>query len=105
MKKLCFCTVAALALMVSSCAVVSTPAGMGVLYTGVTAGENVTSNSVGMKVGTSSATNVLGLVAVGDAGIEAAAKQAGIKKISHVDSKKVSILGIFATYKTVVYGE
>ncbi len=105
MKKLCLISVAAVALLTSSCAVVGTPAGTGVLYTGMTSGEGVTSNTLGNKVGISSATNVLGLVAVGDAGIEAAAKQAGIKKISHVDSKKTSILGLFATYKTVVYGE
>lgn len=56
------------------------PAGVGALYTGMTSGECVTSNTLGNKVGVSSATNVLGLVAVGDAGIEAAAKQAGIKR-------------------------
>ena len=105
MKKILFCAVAAVALLASSCAMVNTPAGVGALYTGRTSGECVTSNTLGNKVGVSSATNVLGLVAVGDAGIEAAAKQAGIKKVSHVDSKKFSILGLFATYKTVVYGE
>lgn len=106
MKKFYLSAVAAVALLVSSCAMVSTPVGMGGLYTGVTSGEIATSNNItGKKVGTSSATNVLGIYAGGDAGINAAAKKAGIKKISHVDTKKMSILGIFATYTTIVYGD
>ncbi|MDE6795827.1 MAG: TRL-like family protein [Muribaculaceae bacterium] len=78
---------------------------MGVLYTGVTEGQIATSNTLGTKVGTSSSTGVLGLVSVGDASIQAAANSANIKKISHVDIKKTSILGLFATYQTIVYGE
>ena len=97
--------VAACAMAFASCAVVSTPAGMGGLYTNVTSGEAVTGNSLGSKVGTSSASNILGIIASGDASIQTAARSAGIKKISHIDSKKNSILGIFATYKTIVYGE
>lgn len=106
MKKVLLSAVAAVALLATSCAVVPTPVGAGVLYTSVTSGEGVTSNALtGKKVGTSSASNILGLVATGNAGIEAAAKNAGIKKITHVDSKKTSILGIFSTYTTTVYGE
>ncbi|MCM1070136.1 MAG: TRL-like family protein [Alistipes timonensis] len=78
---------------------------MGVLYTGVTEGQIATSNSLGTKVGTSSSLGVLGLVSVGDASIQTAANSAGIKKISHVDVQKTSILGLYASYKTVVYGE
>lgn len=102
MKK--FMAIALGAMLMSSCAVVGTGAGMGVLYTGVSEGAAVTANPLGTKVGTSKATNVLGLVATGDASINAAAKSAGIKKVSHVDVKKVSVLGIFAPYTTVVYG-
>lgn len=105
MKKIYLAAVASIALFASSCAMIGTPAGVGAFYTGVTSGEAVTSNNLGKKVGQSSATNVLGLVATGDASIAAAAKEAGIKKISHVDSKKTSILGIFGTYKTIVYGD
>lgn len=102
MKKLMALAVAAV--LLSSCAMVSTGAGMGTLYTGVSEGSAVTANPLGTKVGTSKATNVLGLVATGNASINAAAKSAGIKKISHVDVKKTCILGLFATYTTVVYG-
>lgn len=105
MKKVFFAAAAAIVLLASSCAMVMTPAGTGAIYTGVESGEAVTSNPIGKKVGTSSATNVLGIVATGDASITKAAKAAGIKKISHVDSKKMSILGLFATYTTTVYGD
>lgn len=106
MKKVLLSAVAAVALLATSCAVVNTPVGTGFLYTSVTSGDLATSNTLtGKKVGQSSATNILGLVATGNAGIELAAKNAGIKKISHVDSKKTTILGIFSTYTTTVYGE
>lgn len=104
MKKIGFMAFGLMAMLMSSCAVVGTGAGIGTLYTGVTEGSAVTENPLGTKVGESKATNVLGIVAVGDASINKAAKSAGIKKVSHVDIKKTSILGIFATYTTVVYG-
>jgi len=105
MKKLVLSLGAALVLTLASCSTISTGAGIGALYTGVSEGSIATSNTLGTKVGTSSSTGVLGLVVVGDASIQTAANQAGIKKISHVDVKKQSILGLFATYKTVVYGD
>lgn len=106
MKKLVkiLCAVA-IAVSMTSCATVGTVAGMGTIYTDVAQGENVTSNALGSKVGTAQAKNILGVVAIGDASIQAAAKSAGIKKISHVDSKKTNILGIYATHTTIVYGE
>lgn len=105
MKKLYYAVAASLALIVSSCAMVGTPVGIGAIYTGVNSGEAVTSNPMGKKVGQSTATNILGIVASGDASITTAAKNGGIKKISHVDSKKTSILGIFGSYTTIVYGD
>lgn len=89
----------------SSCASLSSQAGMGFIYTNVQTGEHVTSNPLGSKVGTASVNNILGVYLSGDASIQAAAKSAGIKKISHVDSHKKSILGVFSTYKVIVYGE
>lgn len=89
----------------SSCASISSPAGMGALYTSVKTDGHVTSNPCGTKVGTATATNILGWVLTGDASVETAAKSAGIKKISHVDRENMSILGIYGTYKVIVYGE
>lgn len=105
MKKLLFVCMFAAGLMLASCSMIGTPVGIAGLYTDVTSGVAVTSNNLGNKVGTSSASNILGIVAVGDAGINKAARSAGIKKISHVDQAQTNILGIVSTYKTVVYGE
>lgn len=92
----------AAAMMLQSCG-----AGLvGSLYTNVTTGGDLGANAtVGKKVGEASATSILGLIATGDAGYNAAAENGGIKKISHADVSVNSILGIFTTYKTVVYGE
>lgn len=105
MKKLALGVVAAMSMALASCSVVTTGSGMGALYTGVTEGAVATGNTLGTKVGTSQSIGVLGLVSVGDASIQTAAHAAGIKKISHVDVKKMSVLGLFAQYTTVVYGE
>lgn len=78
---------------------------LGAAYVDATGPVAATSNPVGKKVGTSSSTNVLGIVYTGDGGINKAAKDGGIKKISHVDQEQTSILGLFTTYKTIVYGE
>jgi hypothetical protein len=103
MKKLFF--ICAATLLMTSCATISSPVGSAFLYTQVKTGEGVTSNQIGTKVGTAKASNVLGIVASGDASIQTAANSAGIKKISHVDSEKFNILGLFSTYQIFVYGE
>lgn len=96
---------AAATLALSSCSVITTSAGVGSVYTDVTEGMTATSNSLGNKVGTSTAMGVLGIIATGDASIQTAAHSGGIKKISHVDVKKMSVLGIFSNFTTIVYGE
>ena len=59
----------------------------------------------GSKTGTSSAVGILGVVAVGDASVAAAARDGGITTINTVDNKGTSILGIYAKYETIVTGE
>ncbi len=92
------------AMTFSSCAIVKTPL-TGFIYTDMKAPFAVTSNANSSKVGTAKAQSILGVVATGDASIEAAAKSAGITKIHHVDEHATGILGIVATYEVVVYGE
>lgn len=99
MKKVLCAAVAALGLCAASCG------SMGAIYTDYTAAGTATSNTVGTKVGTAQRTSVLGLVSIGNSGIEAAAKAAGIKKISHVDVREFSVLSLFSTVTTIVYGE
>ena len=60
---------------------------------------------INCKKGYSEATSILGLVATGDASIEAAAKQGGITVIHHVDWEVKNILGIIGNYRCNVYGE
>ncbi len=107
MKKivLSMLALACVGMMMTSCGVMSSAAGTGLFYTDVQTGVAVTSNTVGNKVGISHANGVLGLILTGDASIAAAAKDGGIKKISHVDQSQHSILGIITTYETIVYGE
>lgn len=78
---------------------------VGGIYAGYDAPFAVTSNEIGSKVGTVSTISVLGLVAVGDGSINLAAKKAGITKISHVDVKTTSVLGLFTKHEYFVYGE
>lgn len=91
-----------LALGLSSCAAISN---VGAVYTDTTAPVAATSNSLGSKVGESTSMNVLGIVALGDASIQEAAKKAGIKKISSVDTKTFSVLGVYTKVTTIVTGE
>lgn len=103
MMKLALALVAAAGMV--SCATMGTQAGMGAIYQDVKTGETVTSNALGSKVGTAEVNNILGIILTGDASVETAAKSAGITKISHIDSQKKSILGIYGTYTVYVYGE
>ncbi len=106
MRKKVFLSCAAVAAMtLASCSTVTSQSGIGAIYTGVNEGQMVTSNQLGSKVGSGSTIGVLGLVSVGDASIQTAANAAGIKKISHVDAKKTSVLGLFAKYQILVYGD
>ena len=67
---------------------------------------NATSNPVGEKVGTATATGFLGVLFFDqDASIRTAAKNGGITEISTVDIKHTSILGLVVTYETIVTGE
>ena len=66
---------------------------------------NATSNPVGSKVGTATATGYLGFLFFDqDASIQTAAKNGGITQISTVDIKSTSILNIVVTYETIVTG-
>ena len=104
MKKTILCALVAISVFLfSSCSVFRT----GLIYEGVTKPFAVTSNPLTKetKVGVSSSISVLGIVAVGDGGINTAAKNGGVTKINVVDVKTTSILGLFSKEETVVYGE
>jgi hypothetical protein len=58
-----------------------------------------------MKSGTAECKSYCGIVAIGDASIDTAARNGGIKQIQYVDWEVESILGIIGKYKVTVYGE
>lgn len=103
MRKLILCSLLLTALFSGGCAMVKSPV-TGFLYTNVQSSTNATSNKLGRKTGMSCAKSILGLFAWGNASISRAQRSARITKISSVDSKGTSILGIYAKYCTVVRG-
>ena len=91
-------------LLMSGCAMTMTPV-TGFVYSDVTGPWVATSADGGSKVGTSEAQSILGLVGIGDASIDAAVKNGGIKKIHHVDYHAFNILSLYAKLTVSVYGE
>jgi hypothetical protein len=59
----------------------------------------------GHKSGSAQARSYLAMVSVGDASVDAACKNGGITKINTVDTQGWSILGVYATWTTIVTGE
>lgn len=107
MKKLLLLAVAAgFAVSVSGCAVpYGAPAYGGLVTANVKGPVAMGDSSVKpAKTGVATASGII-FFATGDCSIEAAMKNGGITKVHHVDSETFSILGLYATYKTVVYGE
>lgn len=90
------------ALLLSGC--VKSPL-VGGLYTDVKDGLAVTGNAGSSKVGTAEAKSYLGLVALGDASIQTAAREAGITRIHHVDYQAKSYVGLYTIYTVIVYGD
>ena len=64
-----------------------------------------TSSDVTGKSGVAESMSVLGLVAIGDASANAAAKAGGINTINHADYEYFNVLGVYQRYRTVVYGK
>jgi hypothetical protein len=77
---------------------------IGLLYTNVKGPVNATEASGGTREGKACAQTILGLVATGDASIEAAMRAGGIKQASSVNYEANHILGIVGTFCTVVRG-
>ena len=88
----------------TGCAMAASPV-TGFVYTQVDAPITVNSDADNTKKGSASCRSYLGICATGDASIQAAAANGGITKIHHVDFHSESILGIYAEFTTIVYGE
>lgn len=103
LKKISLCLVCAFAIFSVGCATARAPL-TGVFYTATQSGLAATPQA-GPKWGEACASSILGMVATGDASIEAARRNGGITSIASVDEKASSILGIYATYCTIVRGK
>lgn len=86
----------------------TTLAGSGCMYSNIKfpLDEDLWKTELGSKVGVSSNYSVAWLVAWGDAGVDAAAKNGGIKVVNHMDMGIESYLfGLYVRRDTIVYGE
>lgn len=101
-KGLLIAGVAVVATSLTGCA--ATPKGPGMILSDYTYSEQ-SGDANCVKHGTATHKNILGLVATGDSGVEAAKKAGQITRVSSVDIKYNSILGIIGTTVTKVCGE
>jgi len=108
MKNLCLIIVSlsALALLTSGCGgVVASPLS-GCLYTNVNAPIDSEEGVADSKTGEACAVSILGLVAFGDASIDAAKKAGGISAVSTVDYHSTGCLTfLYGRFCTVVTGK
>ena len=106
MKGLCVIGgLAAMAVLLTGCIVPTGAPLYGGIYTGIKGpGMAIDPGATFSKVGTSQGQGIV-FVATGDASIETAAKSVGITKIHHVDVAYMTILGVYGTVTTTVYGE
>lgn len=58
-----------------------------------------------IKTGKSTCISILGLIAAGDCSIDKAKKDGNISKVISVEYESFSVLGIYASYTTIVKGE
>lgn len=93
-----------LAVALGGCATAMSPVN-GSLYSNISGPLLATDNpEKPSKIGRASMRTIMGVYAVGDASIDAAAKNAGITRIHHVDYETESVFGIVADFTVVVYG-
>jgi hypothetical protein len=76
----------------------------GFLYSGYKSPGQVGAAADG-KTGEACISSILGVIATGDASIEAAKKAGGITQIAHIDHEQFGVLGVYATSCTVVHGQ
>lgn len=103
MKKLKLIVAGSLFTLFAGCASVSSPVG-GYLFLDAKGPVTATGSEASGKTGKACAKSILGWVGLGDASIETAKKAGGIKNVGSVDHESTNILGLYATFCTVVTG-
>jgi len=103
MRKLYVCVIAGALLGLYGCATVSTPL-PAFIYSDVKGPINARGSFDAVKTGQACAQSYLGWVSVGDASINAAKAAGGIKEVSTIDFNSTSVLGVYASFCTIVKG-
>ena len=76
---------------------------MGLIYSSYKSPGQV-GTAADTKTGEACVNSILGIVATGDASIDAAKKAGGITQIAHIDHEQFSVIGVYATSCTIVHG-
>ena len=100
--------VAVLSVSLSGCAGVSFAGahGFSSLYANTTGSQFINEQTkLGSKSGEGCITSILGVVTTGNAGVSETARKANITRVTHIDYRFENILGLYAKYCAVVYGE
>jgi len=103
MRRIHLLQVGLLAFAISGCAAAVSPVGNAVV-TVVKGPIGATTGTDTSKTGTACAKNILGIVATGDASIDAAKRQGGIQSVTSVDHDTFTVLSVYASFCTVVRG-
>ena len=77
---------------------------MGTIYSGYKSSGAV-GTAADSKTGEACISSILGVVATGDASLEAAKKAGGVTQVAYVDHEQFSVLGVYATSCTIVHGQ
>lgn len=88
----------------SACATATSPVS-GSWYMDVKGPVGATTAFGGTAEGEACATSILGLIATGDASVEAAKKNGGIAQVVSMDHKSSNLLGLYAKYCLVIHGK
>lgn len=91
--------------LLACAAVVVSPVGNGVLFTTVRGPINANPEAESGRSGEACASNILGLVAFGDASIEAAKRNGGIHRVATIDYEATTIFAIYSKFCTQIRGE
>ena len=80
---------------------------MGMAFADVSAPIDIDAEAtpVSAKVGEAEAMSILGLVALGDCSIDAAAKAGGLTTVEYLDYHYFNIIGVYQTFTTRAYGK
>ncbi len=105
MKKYFVALCLLLILPLLGCAWVFSPVGNGLLFTSVKAPIDAEPGAATLRKGKACAHNILGLVAFGNASIEAAKRDGDITTPASVDGDAFSLLALYSKFCTEVRGE